>query len=282
MPLCPHGKISSGHEAGKDGGGMSAGFECSVLELDVIGQALEVDVRPFPFDIPVHGEWVEDRARFIEEAARGLIAKGLSTETALAPELRSQVGLFAGGRWSIAMLGTAGDRQYCARAVSNGREAVLAQRHGDVVRFDPIEPDSLVNAVVRLLPPMRPGPGGSLTIVLPDDQAKPAHRSVDEGFGQSFLEQARPARDSAGAQLASAQAILRRPRLGEGYFVITERGSGGRESEPLTVNWLDTDGGRYTIVPSTGGDGRRYATYAPADSARLAQHLTRLAPWGNP
>lgn len=260
---------------------MSAGFECSVLELDVIGQALEVDVRPFPFDIPVHGEWVEDRARFIEEAARGLIAKGLSTETALTPELRSQVGLFAGGRWSIAMLGTAGERQYCARAVSDGRDAVLAQRHGDTVRFDPVEPDSLVNAVVRLLPPMRPGSGGSLTIAFPEDRPAPARRTVDDDFGQGFLERVRPVQDSAGAQLASAQAILRRTRLGEGYFVITERGRGGREGEPITVNWLDTDGGRYAIVPSTGGDGRRYATYAPADLPRLAQHLTRLAPWGN-
>ena len=31
------------------------------MELDAIGDALQLDVRPFPFQFPVHGELIDER-----------------------------------------------------------------------------------------------------------------------------------------------------------------------------------------------------------------------------
>lgn len=254
---------------------MAGGFECSPLELDIIGDACGLNVRQFPFDFPVHGETIEERARFIEAVQRSLTAKGLLSETAYDPALRRLVGVFCRGYTSIAMLGTVRSRSICARASTDGRHAVLVRRRGKLVRFDPITPESLVRGVVGLLPPMKAGQGGSVTLAVPDEPSA-RHLADDDFSGDTYLESVRPAKSSASAQAAAAQEILRRPRHGSGYFVVTERRRNGMEGNPATLNWLDTDTGRYVVVPSVGSDGRQYGTYAPADLRRVEQHLSRL------
>jgi ESX secretion-associated protein EspG len=243
---------------------VAGGFECSLLELDIVGDAFGWNVRQFPFNVPVHGETIEERGRFIEAVHRSLTAKGLVGESSYDPALERLVDLFCRGRTSIAALGTARSRSICVRASTDGRHAVLVRRRNRTMRFEPITPESLVRSVVALLPPMRAGSGGSVTLAVPD-----AGDSVDD-FG--FLESLRPASD------ATAEEILRRPRRGSGYFVVTERGNNGMEGDAATLNWVDTDAGRYVIVPSVGTDGRRYGTYAPADLRRVEQNLSRLIP----
>ena len=224
-------------------------MECSLLELDVVGDTLGLDVRPFPFDFPVPGDHAGERARLIGVATRGLIEKGLTDGQSWSPELSRSVELFATAP-AIAMLGRAGKRNYCVRASSDGDQAVLAHFQGSVVRFEAIEPPALIRSLVSLLPPMRPGPGEAVDVPLPG-----RHQRIDE----------------TDPQFAAARALLERPRLGEGYFVVDDGSAAG------TLNWLDTDAGRYAVIPADG-----YATYAAADLARLDQELTRLAPWGSP
>lgn len=251
---------------------MTGGFECSPLELDIIGAAFGLNVRQFPFDFPVHGETLEERARFIEAAQRSLTAKGLLGATAYDPTLERLLGLFCRGRISIAMLGTVRSRTICARASTDGRHAVLVRRHGESARFDPITAESLVRRVVGLLPPTKAGPGGSVTLAVPDDISTPARNHSDDYSHDTFMESLRP----ASAQSAIVREILRRPRRGSGYFVVTSRGANGREGEPATLNWLDTDAGRYVVVPSVGSDGCWYGTYVPADLRRVERNLSRL------
>ncbi|HEY0641426.1 MAG TPA: ESX secretion-associated protein EspG, partial [Pseudonocardiaceae bacterium] len=62
----------------------------------------------------------------------------------------------------------------------------------------------------------------------------------------------------------AAEAMLRRPRTGAGYFVVQAR---GREAQDGTVTWFDTDAGRYAA---------RGGTFLPVDGARLRQVLGRL------
>lgn len=256
---------------------MSRGFECSLLELDAIGDALRVDVRPFPFQFPVHGEFVEERVRLLRAAHGTLVAKGLIEGPRFAPRVEDLLTLFAHGDIAIVAVGSSDGDGVCARAVSNGRAAVLATQHGETVRFTPVTPPSLVRAVLGLLPTSRPGPGRSVTITV-DDQPPPSgrHRADDDFTGRRYLQAVRPAASSAGAQLAIATDIMRRPRTGSGYFTVTARGRNGRDGEPLTMSWLDTDAGRYAVIPSVGHDGRLHVTYTPADQARLDQSLSRL------
>lgn len=254
-----------------------AGFDCTFLELDVIGDALGIDVRPFPFEFPVHGDLVEDRIRLIHAAERTLTTKGLVNGVRFAPEVEETLGLFARGRLAVAILGTVDGTPCAARAVTDDRVAVLAVQRSQMISFDTVTPASMIRAVLSLLPPARPGPGRSVTITAetaaPPRQPQPS----DEDFGgRHYLQPARPTGDAASVQRAMIDEIMRRPRVGSGYFAATVRGRDNRESKPLTMNWLDTDSGRYVVIPTTGPDGRTHITYAPADQAKLEQSLTHI------
>lgn len=255
---------------------MAGGFECTFLELDVLGEALGLDVRPFPFQFPVHGDLVEDRVRLIQAAERNLIAKGMIDGPHLSDGVEESLTVFARGRVAIAMLGTVQGESRCARAVSDDRRAVLAVQRGQSIRFDPITPASLVRAMAALLPPARPGPGNSVTITA--EPPRPKHRAPrDDDMGPgSYLQSSRQHTDSAGVQRGMVDEIMRRPRTGSGYFAVTVRGPHSREQPPLTMNWLDTDGGRYVVIPTTAADGRTHITYTPADQARLEQSLAHI------
>jgi hypothetical protein len=98
----------------------------------------------------------------------------------------------------------------------------------------------------------------------------------DDLTGRHYLEAPSVPSDSAGVQRAMIDEIMRRPRIGSGYFAVTVRGRNSRESTPLTMNWLDTDSGRYVVIPTTSADGRTHITYTPADQARLEQSLSHL------
>jgi EspG family len=252
---------------------MAGGFECSFLELDVIGDALQLDVRPFPFEFPIHGDLIEDRVRLIGVVEQTLIAKGLIEGSRFADQVQDLLGVFARGRLAIATLGTVDGQTCCARAVTDDRIGVLATQRGQAIRFDPVTPPSLVRAILSLLPPAQPGPGRSVTITTEPPVARFRRPPQDEEV--AVLVTGQP-HDSAGVQRAMAEEIMRRPRLGSGYFVVTVRGRNGRETKPLTMNWLDTDSGRYVVIPTTSADGRTHVTYTPADQPRLEQGLSHL------
>jgi hypothetical protein len=100
-------------------------------------------------------------------------------------------------------------------------------------------------------------------------------RRTDDFDDRSLLQPANRGL-SSGAQRAVVDEIMRRPRIGSGYFAVTVRGRNTREAKPATMNWLDTDSGRYVVIPTTAQDGRTHITYTPADQARLEQSLTHL------
>jgi hypothetical protein len=249
------------------------------VELDAIGDALQLDVRPFPFQFPVHGELVDERIRLMELVNSALTAKGLVSGNRFTPDLEDLVGLFARGTLAIAAVGSSDGEGLCARAVTDGRFGVLAVENGQSIRFDPVTRASLVRAILGLLPVVRPGPGRSVTVTADEPVSAGRHaprRSEDEYAERRYLQSGSRPADSGATQRAIAEEIMRRPRIGSGYFTVTARNRNGREGEPLTMNWLDTDAGRYAVLPSTGPDGRLHVTYTPADLARLDQSLSRL------
>lgn len=257
---------------------MTRGIECTFLELDAIGDALDLDLRLFPFQFPVHGEFIDERIRLLEAAHDSLTAKGLIAGPRFVPDVEDLLGLFARGIVAVAVVGSVDGEGLCARAVTDNRFGVLAVQQGQKVTFDPVTPASLVRATLALLPPARPGPGSSVMVT--DDQPVPAgrHRARDEDLSdQQYLQSGRTASaGSAGSQRSIVDEIMRRPRLGSGYLTVTGRNRNGRETEPTTMSWLDTDAGRYAVLPSIGPDGRTHVTYTPADLARLDQALSRL------
>lgn len=240
----------------RDGGGVAGGFECTLVELDLIGAALGVDVRRFPLEIPIPA----DREGLLGEVRKSLTAKGLVTGSAFAPSVRRLIEVFTHGRVAIALLGTSRNRSHRVRAVVGGRVAVVATQRAQSVRFTPVRAESVVRQVVGTLSPLRPGPGSSVTVRAPAAAADFSTRS--------YLEPVRP-------PVGQATQILRRPRTGSGYVTVTSV-RGDREGEPSTVSWVDTDAGRYAAIPTVGLDGRLSVTYTPADLPKLEQIVTRL------
>lgn len=255
---------------------MAGEFEVTVQELDVIGDALGIDVRPFPFQFPIHGNDLDDRRRIIVEAHQSLTDRGLIDGASFVSEFEHVIALFARGRTAIAMLGEVGKHSYQVRAVIEDKAGVVAVQRSDTVRFTRIRPTSIVRVVLGMLPPMGPGPGSSIT-VRGTAAATPARsRDEDDLSSVSYLQMVRPPLTTADAQRAAAELILNRPRQGNGYFVVTTRGRNGKETDPATLSWVDTDAGRYMVIPSINAEGTLHATYAPADLGRLGQSLTRL------
>ncbi|MFI9818654.1 ESX secretion-associated protein EspG [Saccharothrix variisporea] len=253
---------------------MQGEIVCSFAALDVLGEALGTDVRRFPFSIPHLGATREDRLRLVEAVHQDLVARTLVRNGRFVPELVEALHVFTRGHLTIALVGTAGESQPTALAVTDGRTGVVAEQQVETVVFRPCGPDAIVPGLLRLLPPMRPGPGASVTVT---DTSTPARRRVEEDFSEmTFRTRVKATGSSPAGQRAAAEEVLRRPRLGAGYFLVSARGRNGRDTQLGTVNYLDTDAGRYAVIPTTAPDGQLAATYTPADQAALERHLNRI------
>jgi hypothetical protein len=143
---------------------VSGEIVCSFAALDVLGEALRVNLRRFPFAIPHHGTTREDRIRLVEAVHRDLVGRGLVRDGEFTPELVETLHVFARGHLVIALVGAAGDAQPAALAVTDDRAGVVAEQQDNAIVFRRCQPDAIVPRLMRLLPPMRPGPGVSVTV----------------------------------------------------------------------------------------------------------------------
>lgn len=252
------------------------GFELSLLELDLIGEVLGLDVRQFPFQFPSHGEYVTERKRLAAAAERTLDEKGLINGPRFAPEVEQLLGVYARGRLSIALLGNAGDQELYARVSTDGQFAVLVEQHDQIVSFQPIGPDALIRPLVSLIPPMKPGPGRAVTISKSAAQpVRPVRRDdLDDMFSAGVLQAVRPD-DSNSVDLGYVQEIMRRPRLGGCAFAVTARGTSRRHDKTMSMSTVDTDAGRYALIPAERPDGTVDISCTPADLPRIDQALSR-------
>ncbi|MFE9745316.1 ESX secretion-associated protein EspG [Saccharothrix saharensis] len=245
---------------------MSGHIVCSIAELDAVGDALELDLRRFPFSIGHGGATVEERIALVEAVHRDLAARDLVRGAEFAPDLVERLRLFAEAPLAVALVGTVRDTPLVARAATDGRDGVLAVQRGDVVAFHRHSADTVVRALVGLLPELRPGPGSSVVVTAP------VPRAPDEDFSQfRFTTGVRPAATAGSA----AAEMMRRPRTGAGHFSATTR-KGHREVESGAFSYLDTEAGRYAILPGVDSDGRPNATCTPVDHRYLEHRLRRL------
>jgi len=254
---------------------VSVEMVCSFAELDVLGVALRLDVRQFPFSIPHFAADAEARLRLGRTAQDDLTARGLIRDNSIVPELVQALTVYARGRVVIALRGVAAHDQHLALGVIGDGVGVLAVQQGKALRFSFAQPESVVRRLVDLLPPLCAGPGASVTVTA--DPAPARRGRTEEDFSEStFTSTVRAGGDSQAAQRAVAADLLRRPRLGGGDFLVSVRGRNGRLGTPVTMSWLDTRAGRYAVLTSTGSDGCLHATYTPADLAGLDRHLTHV------
>ncbi|CAM3445759.1 ESX secretion-associated protein EspG [Kibdelosporangium persicum] len=245
---------------------MTESFTLSLAAVDILAEALGVECRRFPFQLPGIGDFVEDRVRIAQAVFADLTRRGLVHDERLDPDVAEALRLMSRHRVAIAVMGTLDDESpLYARVSTDGERGLLVTLEDQMFRFEFVRPESLARTAVSLLPRLRPGHGQSVTIT-----AKPAATEEKrEGFGREV----RPARTASQAQLLAAQEMLRKPRTGAGYFVVSVMDRAGRETRAPGLSWLDTEEGRYMAQahPDDGG-----GTFAPADTIRLVQQLEDL------
>jgi hypothetical protein len=226
--------------------------ELSLAATDLLIEHFQLGSPPALFELPSVGATSAERARLRDD---------LSTPEGIEAMLTTLV------RFGHAAEGVvAAESTVVFRAATNGREAVLATKRDQRIRFEPCRPDGLVPAVLALIGNEKPGPGQSASY--PDVDPTP---EVD-----GILRPVRPPAGNYGAQRRSARDILGKPRTRSGWFTVLGRDRFGREVSAPPLVWFDTVDGRYLAHRRPGPDGQLWATCAPADTSRIARQIADL------
>jgi hypothetical protein len=255
---------------------MVASITLSFAAVDILGEMLRLNVRPFPFEIPYVGKTDEERSHIRAGVLRDLESRGLADGRGFEPELVDRLSLLAGSDvavTAIAMLDVASERVLTARAAASGQLAVLAVAQEDSLRLDPIRSTSLIAETVALIPQERPGPGQTVSLSLAESRSG-GSSSSDDSSGGGILQSYSGGGKSQ--QLRAVEAMFARPRLRVGQFAVHVRDRRGRLQRGPELEWFDTDAGRYFSQTQRRGDGGDYTTFAPADSSRIGHRLSEL------
>jgi hypothetical protein len=245
---------------------MAGPYQISLAAVDILGQALRLNLRLFPFEIPSVGRLQEDRVRIAKAVFVDLARRGLVQDGELDPDLQRALRTLADYQVTVAVMGTLEEgKQLFARASATPDAGVLAVQEDQRMRLELIRPTALAPTLVGLLPKAEAGPGHSVTLT------KPGGGDGPDLFGRPS------AHSTAPSALRIAESYLTRPRTGAGFFAVSGRGRHGKEFRAGEVGWFDTDAGRYlNLARPPGEDGQIHGTLSPADNARLTQQLDTL------
>lgn len=159
---------------------------------------------------------------------------------------------------------TNGDQKYATLVAASGRRAVAVMRAGDLVTFERVGAEELVNEFVYRLPDVRAGDGDAIAV-----------RAADIGARQAggIMRRSQPSRPDGIRRL---EALLHEPRLGGAKLYAANRDQDGnrrRSREWLTL--LDLISGRWLVHPTL-GRGERTIHAAPGSAPLIAAKLGEL------
>ncbi|ALG13965.1 ESX secretion-associated protein EspG [Kibdelosporangium phytohabitans] len=250
---------------------MAETFGLSFAAVDILSEGLRLNCRVYPFTIPSFGEYAEDRVRIAGAIKDDLINRGLANHRGLGPEVVGALRMLTDFHVSVAVMGDVeGGRKVYARGAAVGRKAMVVRQEDQVLKFEMVRPEGLARAVAGLLPPLKPGPGQSVTITRPT-----AHPVTADDENVTFRQPVARAQHTNPAQLRGAEEVLRRKRLGSGHFAVTGRDRNGNTKQAPGLGWIDTDAGRY-LVQNLAREDVEGGTFFPADSARMTNQLNEL------
>jgi hypothetical protein len=243
-------------------------FSLSLAAVDLLWERLQLRTPVRIFEIPSVGTTIADRERLRQFVLDDLTARDLAHRGRLAPEVEEAIVALSTFHHAIDAAAILDDgERLLARAATTGRTMVLARRQDQMISFDTFRPEGLVSEVVALIGDEKPGPGRSVTF--------PETAPAGPDFA-SVLQPVRPQQSGYELQRRAAQTIWERTRKRIGMFTVYGRDRFGREHSLPVLSWFDTVDGRYLGHHRPGPDGQQWTTYAPADSARIAQQLAGM------
>lgn len=173
--------------------------------------------------------------------------------------LRATLELIDAARAEIGITATDEYGRWRARAASDGLDAIIVERQRDELIVTSLPVPGWERAVAALLPPLHRAPGESVHTVLDggeERQVRPAHGAPLGHLPGS----------PGGTTLEDIRRVWRRPRTGQGHFVIdADRQSRG------TLRWISTEHGSYATAAAEVGT--RRLSYIPIDNNDLGDLL---------
>ena len=254
------------------------GARLSPAAVDMLWEMLDLGAPPAIFEVPGAGVTLDDRARIRETVVADLTRHGLvDRHGTVDPDLVESLTLLSRAPLAVEALGVLSDGQrLCARAASNDRTAVLAVLRDQSVHLERIRPTGMVAATLDLIGPARPGRGRSVTFPATPPARPATNRAAAPERAGGVLQRSYPTPAGHSAERERARLILDQPRTQAGVYVVLSRDGGRPETERGVLLWFDTPSGRYLGHHKPGQGGQTWTTYAPADNARLAHHLSEL------
>lgn len=215
---------------------------------------------PLALDIPHVGRTRTSRAELAVHADAALSERGLGTVGSPARDLAGYVRTLAEPAYTLDLHAVGEGPELRAMSAAGPEGATAAAVVDGEVRIGPVPPDGVVPVLLEALPPVPAGPGRGGNVRWADYRR--ACVDGDRGGSGAFVE----ALCDAGVRRPEAFTIMRAiaGRRGGGQLGANVRTPRGWARTGSTVNWVDTEEGRYTI--RRGGD---WVMITPVDVPRL-------------
>ncbi|WP_380665792.1 ESX secretion-associated protein EspG [Saccharopolyspora griseoalba] len=234
--------------------GMVETITLSAPAVDLLGEQLNLTVRRYPYELPRIADFPEGPEQVARQVWQELESGGLARNGRPEPEVEDALYLLCSSEVSIAAAGLLDVRnghRLSARVVATGEVGVLGVHDGRALRMTFLSPSALPRAATDLLPDAPVGGAAPVTAVADRRSGPPA--------------------DSGISGLGELRAVVSRPKLRYGHYVIT----GPRGTRVPNLIWFDTDQGRYALRGDR-TEAQDALTCQPADKPTIAAELGAL------
>ncbi|PXY34984.1 ESX secretion-associated protein EspG [Prauserella sp. PE36] len=234
-------------------------------ELYLVWTELGLGELPAVLAIPHVGRTAAARAELVAIADRALAERGLGTVARPAPDLADLLRALAAPELSLDLELTGDGPVFRGVGAAGAYGDVTAGVADAEVRLGPVRRTALVETMLTAVSPLQAGTGSPGNIRFADYRR--ACRVAEHEGSAGFLDVLR----DAGVRPVEANTLLRAVtgRSGSGRFGASTRARG---RAPSTVNWVDTEQGRYALRRR--GD---WVTVTPVDPARLLTMAQEMA-----
>lgn len=261
-------------------------FTLDKVEANVVGRALGAEVPRPPLRL---GNTTTDPARLLKLSkvvTNRLAGRRLVVRGELHPDLHAAFRLFGDHRVAVSISGVDGHgADIAVLAFTDGARALrVTQTADDDLLFTLFSDDDLVAVLAAVLPAMQAASGSRTTVrtgTVKHRSAvaarRAAEREIDEEETSAFgnlhvVGKVRPSKDRT-REVTDEERLrdaLAAGRLGGGQ--ITVSGNGGTPAQ--TLNWVDTEVGRYLIRVEEKAD-ESLAHYEPASHDDVVRGVRR-------
>ena len=215
----------------------------------------------------------EDGPRVVAEAFADLERTWLAHNRRISTDFVEVLNLLAApGREVHGWIGLHNHIELGVVAATDGELAVRVVSDPGGLYLDPIEPRTLAESVLELLPRCRPAARRSVTIPR-DAYEQPAG---DGRQGEGYLVRVQ-ATTTVERDVTTFRTLLAGPRRGGGRFYVATRDRMGRRRQsekPLT--YLDLEAGRMSFREQRNSGGQSWLIAAPATPASLGADLDSM------